>query len=154
MVLSVLPIPKDSLLSVETRATKGVSVLYITLQLSINWRLLLSYVESLENRVEKLDKLLRKVRRSYLWQFDLYYPFLNQSIACSWSHSFQRTPRFTRQGTSPIQSKSTCRNTASYLPYCITCSFHWHADLGYPCNNRQCDGSRWRVARWYFSPYW
>jgi hypothetical protein len=62
MVFSVSPSPNDSLLSVETRATKKVSKLYITLQLAINRRFPSSYVESLENRVDKLDKLLRKVR--------------------------------------------------------------------------------------------
>ena len=58
----MLPSLNDSLFYIETRATKRVSVLNITLQLAINGRFLSSYVESLENRVEKLDKLLRRVR--------------------------------------------------------------------------------------------
>ena len=58
----MLPSLNGSLFYVETRATKRVSVLYITLQLAINWRFLSIYVESLENQVEKLDKLLQRVR--------------------------------------------------------------------------------------------
>ena len=73
MVFSVSPSPNDSLLSVETRATKKVSTLYITLQLAVNWRFPWSSVESLENWVDKLDKLLWRVRPWYIW---LVLPFL------------------------------------------------------------------------------
>ena len=66
-VVLVVHLITHPLLTLETRATKRVSVLHAShYSLQPDWTFLSSYVESLENRVEKLDKLLRRVRPSFL----------------------------------------------------------------------------------------